>query len=131
MKRNPVIPYALIAVLGITLMIILSFVGLNQVDKVQEEHKNGGEQQQEEGGGESEGGESSSANPEQIFKNNCASCHGSDLSGGVGPNLQKVGSKLSVEDIKGIITNGKGSMPPNLIQGEKKTAVANWLAEKK
>ncbi|MFC0522580.1 cytochrome c550 [Pontibacillus salicampi] len=126
MKRNPVIPYALIAVLGITLMIIVSFVGLNQGEKAKED-PHGGDNQQE----ESEGGGESSADPEQIFQNNCASCHGSDLSGGAGPGLKQVGSKLSKEDISGIITNGRGSMPPGLISGEKKEAVASWLAEKK
>ncbi|MYL55154.1 c-type cytochrome [Pontibacillus yanchengensis] len=65
--------------------------------------------------GESEGnsGDTASINTEaagyEIFKQNCASCHGQELGGGAGPNL--VNSKLSQDEIKQIVTNGKGSMP--------------------
>lgn len=122
MKRNPVMPYALIAVLGITLMIVISFVGLNQMDQVK-------------GDGEGKDGEKSeeqaTTDPEKIYEQNCLSCHGSDLSGQVGPSLQKVGSKLSKDDIANIIKNGKGSMPPQQLGNEQVSAIATWLSEKK
>ncbi|KGX88903.1 cytochrome c550 [Pontibacillus litoralis] len=121
MKRNPVIPYVMIAVIGITMMIIVSFVALNQAEKAEEAKENGGEQQQEEG--------ASSGDPEEIFQQNCASCHGSDLSGGAGPPLKGVGSKLSEEDIANVIQNGQGTMPPGLISGEEKDSVSKWLSE--
>ena len=77
------------------------------------------------------GGGDTAASAEQIYKQNCASCHGQDLSGGVGPNLQKVGSKYSKEQIKEIIANGRGAMPAGIIKGEDADKVAEWLASKK
>jgi mono/diheme cytochrome c family protein len=67
-----------------------------------------------------------------LFKANCASCHGQNLEGMVGPNLTKVGSKYSADDIAKIIKEGKGGMPPGMLKkGEEIKAVAQWLAEKK
>ncbi|MER2123423.1 MAG: cytochrome c551 [Exiguobacterium indicum] len=69
---------------------------------------------------------------EKIFANNCASCHGNNLEGNVGPNLTKVGSKYSSEEIQEIIKNGKGQMPAGILKDDKEImAVADWLAEKK
>ncbi|MFP7278071.1 cytochrome c [Exiguobacterium indicum] len=69
---------------------------------------------------------------EKIFANNCASCHGNNLEGNVGPNLTKVGSKYSSEEIQKIIKNGKGQMPAGILKDDKEImAVADWLAEKK
>ncbi|ALA70037.1 cytochrome C551 [Geobacillus stearothermophilus 10] len=84
----------------------------------------------EKNGGSNGGGDTAAA-AEQIFKQNCASCHGQDLSGGVGPNLQKVGSKYSKDEIKNIIANGRGAMPAGIIKGEDADKVAEWLAAKK
>lgn len=121
MKRNPVIPFAMIAVIGILTMFIISWVGVGQNEAIKNEGENGGEKQEE-----------ASAKPEDIFQNNCATCHGADLSGGNGPNLQTVGSKYSKDEIKEIILNGKGqAMPAGLIPAEEATVVAEWLAEKK
>ncbi|MFC4183210.1 cytochrome c551 [Saccharococcus thermophilus] len=75
------------------------------------------------------GGDTAAA--EQIFQQNCASCHGKDLSGNVGPNLQKVGSKYSKDEIKKIIENGRGGMPAGVIKGADVDKVAEWLASKK
>lgn len=78
------------------------------------------------------GGTTDSASAEQIFQNNCASCHGSDLSGGMGPDLTKVGSRYSADEIKGFIKNGKGDMPPQKqVSKEDRQTVASWLAKKK
>ncbi|MGP4067706.1 cytochrome c550 [Halobacillus sp. B29] len=123
MRRNPVIPFAIIAVLGIVAMIIVSAAGINQREAIQNEEENGGEQQQE---------ETANANPEEMFQSQCASCHGGNLEGGTGPNLTEVGSRYSAEEIQDIIVNGKGSaMPAGLYTGEKAAALAEWLAEKK
>jgi cytochrome c551 len=68
-----------------------------------------------------------------VFKQNCISCHGVNLEGGVGPNLQKVGTKYSKDQIVGIITNGRGAMPSfkGKISDNEIGALADWLAAKK
>jgi len=74
----------------------------------------------------------SAVDAEKIFANNCASCHGNNLEGNVGPNLTKVGSKYSSEEIQEIIKNGKGQMPAGILkEDEEIVAVADWLADKK
>jgi cytochrome c551 len=67
----------------------------------------------------------------KIFDQKCSGCHGGDLTGGMGPNLTKVGSKYSKDDILGIIKNGKGQMPANVVSGDDANHVAEWLAAKK
>src|SRR5690625_3955074 len=123
MKKNAVVPYAIIAVLGILTVIIISFVGINQRDDIAEEDEKG------EATEETQEGETSD-DPEAIFESNCASCHGSDLSGGAGPDLTKVGSDHSEEDIQDIIINGQGDMPPGMATDEEAEVLAGWLAEK-
>lgn len=74
----------------------------------------------------------SGGDAEKIFSQKCSSCHGGNLEGGVGPNLQKVGAKYSKDDILGIIKNGKsGGMPAGLISGDDADKVATWLSGKK
>ncbi|MFD2925995.1 cytochrome c550 [Halobacillus naozhouensis] len=120
MKRNPVIPFAIIAVLGILAMIVISGIGVNQKEAIQNEEEGGAQEQ------------TANASPEEMFQAKCASCHGGDLSGGVGPNLQQVGSRYSAKEIQDIIINGKGSqMPAGLYTGEQAAKLAQWLAEKK
>lgn len=78
----------------------------------------------------SDGGNTSAA--EKIVAQKCASCHGGDLKGSVGPALNKIGAKYSKEEILGIIKNGKGGgMPAGLISGDDADKVATWLAAKK
>lgn len=119
MRKNPVLPYAIIALLGVLAVVIISFVGIGQRDDLANEGQNGEETQE----GETAGSE------EEIFQANCAACHGADLSGGAGPDLTQVGSKYSAEEIAEIIQEGLGSMPGGLVQGEEQTALAEWLSE--
>lgn len=63
---------------------------------------------------------------EEIYKDSCASCHGGDLSGGMGPEL--TGNGLSADEISNIIENGQGSMPPVNLSEEDRSEVANWLS---
>lgn len=77
------------------------------------------------------GGSVDASAAEELYKQNCASCHAQDLSGGVGPELTTIGSKMSAEEIEKIIVDGKGSMPPGLLTGDDAKLVAEWLAEKK
>ncbi|WP_404329905.1 cytochrome c551 [Mesobacillus maritimus] len=86
------------------------------------------------GGGGDEGGgdgDTASANGETLYAQSCAGCHGGDLQGGAGPELAAIGAKYSQEEIENIIANGQGTMPPKLLEGEKASAVAEWLAAKK
>lgn len=80
------------------------------------------------------GGETTTASagdPQKLYEQKCSSCHAIDLSGGVGPELTKIGSALSKEEIETVILEGKGTMPRGLLKGAEATAVADWLAEKK
>jgi cytochrome c551 len=70
-------------------------------------------------------------NAETIASQKCFSCHGDNLKGATGPNLQKIGSKYSKDEILEILKNGKGGMPPNVISGSDADKVATWLSEKK
>lgn len=77
---------------------------------------------------------SSSATPdaEKIVQQSCISCHGNNLEGSVGPNLTKIGSELSKDQILDILKNGKsGGMPAGLITGADAEAVAQYLSQKK
>ncbi|MGE7183733.1 cytochrome c551 [Peribacillus sp. NPDC006672] len=67
----------------------------------------------------------------KIYENKCSSCHAVNLEGGVGPNLTKVGSRLSKADIEKVIVNGRDGMPKAIIQGKEASMVAEWLAEHK
>jgi len=68
-----------------------------------------------------------------IFKANCVACHGVDLEGGAGPNLTKVGTKMSQVQIAAQINNGKGNMPPfnKILKPAEVTNLAKWLNAKK
>lgn len=69
---------------------------------------------------------------EKVYKKNCASCHGQDLTGISAPGLEDVGSKYSAEEIEDIIENGKGTMPAmKQVTEEDRTVLAEWLASKK
>jgi cytochrome c551 len=76
-------------------------------------------------------GKYDAATAETLFKNNCASCHGQNLEGAVGPNLTHVGGKYTKEQILEILKNGKGSMPGGLVKDGDAETVAAWLADKK
>lgn len=68
---------------------------------------------------------------DDLYQQSCSQCHGGDLVSGGAPDLNKIGSKFSKDDILGIIENGKGNMPAGLLTGNDAEAVASWLAEKK
>ena len=88
------------------------------------------------GGGEDDAGSGSdttagAGDAETFYNQKCSSCHGGELQGGAGPELAAIGSKYSQEEIEGIIANGQGIMPKELLKGEDASAVAEWLAGKK
>jgi cytochrome c550 len=46
----------------------------------------------------------------------------------MGPALKGVGDRLSKDEIKETITNGRGNMPAGLVKPEEADAMADWLA---
>ncbi len=69
-----------------------------------------------------------------VWARNCASCHGSSGSGGVGPKLNE-GAVLqtfpNIKDQIDLIANGKGTMPSytGRLTGEEMQAVARYSRE--
>jgi cytochrome c550 len=122
MKRNPLIPFAVIAALGIVLMIVVSVWGGHAAHERAAKENGASTEQKANGANQS---------PDKIFQQNCSSCHGQNLEGGVGPNLQHIGSKMSKNQILNQIKNGGGQMPGNIIQGKAAEKVADWLSKKK
>jgi mono/diheme cytochrome c family protein len=61
------------------------------------------------------------------------SCHGSNLEGRPGPNLQKIGSTKTKDQILTQITKGTNRMPgfEKTIQAADIEVLAAWLADKK
>lgn len=119
MKRNPLLPFALIAFVGIILMVVLSYQGLNKASELAKQKSGGSTSTQV------------ANKPEDIVKNVCSTCHGGNLEGGVGPKLATIGSELSADQIKTILLNGKGNMPAGLVSAQDAEAMSKWLAAKK
>jgi YVTN family beta-propeller protein len=71
------------------------------------------------------------AEVKELYGKSCLACHGADLSGASGPNLQQVGSRYTKEDIEHILLHGKGSMPGGLISDEEASKLADWLSNMK
>jgi cytochrome c551 len=105
----------------------------NNEEATEEQTDENADEGADEGNGDSgEEGTVDTAAAEKVFQNNCASCHGGDLGGGMGPALTNVGADHSADDIVEIIKNGKGSMPAqDQVSDEDADLVANWLATKK
>jgi cytochrome c550 len=118
MNRNPVIPFVVIMVFGIGLMFLLSFKGVGDSKEIAKEQENGGK---------TEESANASAKPEDIYKQNCISCHGDAYQGGVGPALKGVGDRRSADEIKDIITNGKNSMPSGLVKEDQAEDMVKFL----
>lgn len=119
MGRKLVLPYAIIAIIGIVTVIIISYVGVEQRNTIQNPDEGSGEVEE--------------LDAEAIFKKTCASCHGGDLAGDSAPGLTDVGSKYSEDEIKTIITEGtegtEGVMPGGLATPEETAELAEWLSE--
>jgi polyvinyl alcohol dehydrogenase (cytochrome) len=46
-----------------------------------------------------------------IYQQNCALCHSTDGAGGSGPSLVGVGDRYTVDDLRAIVQDGRGTMP--------------------
>lgn len=132
MNKNPIIPFLLIIFLGVGLVFLLSSQGANQEEEgeevaTEEGSEGGGEEGSEEGG---EGASSGDVDAEGIAQNSCASCHGEDFSGGMGPAL--AGTGLGEDEFTDIVRNGQGSMPAfdeSQVSGEELTALYEFFSE--
>ena len=63
---------------------------------------------------------------EQLFAENCATCHGeSGSGGGVGPRLS--GSDVSPDEARSTVENGSGVMPAGLVEGQELEDVLAYL----
>lgn len=122
MKRNPIIPFLLIMVLGVFAMFLMSFKGIGDMKEIASE-KGGGEEQTEE----------TAAAPEELYQQKgCVACHGGDYQGvGSNPALIGVGDRLSHDEITDILVNGKGTMPQGLLTEEQAPEMAEWLSSLK
>ncbi|AGT32819.1 cytochrome C' [Geobacillus genomosp. 3] len=117
MNRNPLIPFFIIMAFGIVLTFVLSFKGLGDAKEMAEEKKGGEKTEQ-----------AAEFNPEQFYQQTCASCHGQSYEGGVGPALKGVGERLSADQIKDVLQNGRGGMPGGLVPADNLDAMTKWLA---
>lgn len=137
MNKNPIIPFLLIIFLGVGLVFLLSSQGANQEEEGEEvATEEGSEEGSEEGGGEEgseEGGDGASSgdvDAEGVAQNSCASCHGEDFSGGMGPAL--AGTSLAEDEFTDIVRNGQGSMPAfseDEVSDEELTAMYEMFSE--
>ncbi|CEA00569.1 Cytochrome c-551 precursor [Jeotgalicoccus saudimassiliensis] len=94
-----------------------------------EETADSGEESGEEGGGE-ETASSGDVDAEGIARDNCASCHGQDFSGAMGPAL--AGTSLAEDEFTSIVRDGQGSMPAfsaDQIADEELTALYQFFTE--
>jgi mono/diheme cytochrome c family protein len=69
---------------------------------------------------------------EQVFANNCATCHGADGRGrSNAPSLEDIEDRYSLEDQVVLITGGRGGMPPfsSRLSDEEIEAVARYERE--
>ncbi|WP_280768484.1 c-type cytochrome [Salipaludibacillus daqingensis] len=117
MRGKPLFPFAVTAILGIGLIIVLSFVGINLGPDTATEN------------GEENNEEQTFDDPielgESIYEGQCASCHGGELEGGAGPALDT--GEHSSEDILNAISEGPGTMPADLVSGEEADAVTEYI----
>src|SRR5699024_10150327 len=131
MNRNPVIPFILIIFLGIGLVFLLSSQGATS-DHGEEEQTASVEGGAEDGGGAEDVGDDASSgdfDAEGCASDNCASCHGEDFSGGMGPAL--AGTSLDEGTFTETVRNGKGQMPAfsqDQIADEDLTALYEFMA---
>ena len=119
LKRSPLLPFGIIMVVGILVMLLLSFKGIGDSKDLAAELEGGDVQT-----------EQVAANPEEIYQSSCIGCHGNQYEGsGSTPALIGVGERLSLEEIEDIVVNGKNKMPSGLVSPEHAGDMAEWLSD--
>ncbi|MBF0753684.1 cytochrome c [Jeotgalicoccus nanhaiensis] len=79
---------------------------------------------------EDSGASSGDVDAEGIAQSTCASCHGEDFSGAVGPAL--AGTSLSEDEFEETVRNGSGQMPAyseDQINNEELSALYTFFSE--
>ena len=117
--KNPIVPFLLIFSLGIGLIFFMSLYGIEQKEEIAKKAE----------GNTTEEADVARFDPD-VAIGKCVSCHGGDLTGGMGgqaPSL--VGTKLSKEELVDIIQNGiPGTvMPGNLVPAEHLDEMADYI----
>src|SRR5699024_10860193 len=123
----------LLLITGLILAMILVACGGNDNNNNNTENNDGTDNNTEEtNNNDTDNNNDTTASAEEVYKNNCASCHGDDLEGeGDAPGLEAVGSDMSEDEIREQIEDGGDGMPGGLIEGEEADQVAQWLSDKK
>jgi cytochrome c550 len=116
MNRNPIIPFILIMVFGIGLTFFLSIKGLGDMEELAKDHE--GEEQTE---------APAEFDPANHYSQSCIGCHGQNYEGDFGPALTGIGDRLSKEEIKDVLVNGRGSMPGGLVSPDNADQMVEWL----
>ncbi|HIW38064.1 MAG TPA: cytochrome c [Candidatus Jeotgalicoccus stercoravium] len=89
---------------GLSMVLVLGACGGSDEEGTEEEGTEEGATTEEDSSASS-----GDVDAEGIARDNCASCHGEDFSGGVGPAL--AGTSLSEADFEETVRNGQGQMP--------------------
>ncbi|MET3682965.1 cytochrome c551 [Alkalibacillus flavidus] len=80
-------------------------------------------------GGNADGGDSANetAQGEELYQQNCVSCHGEDLGGGAGPDLTTAGDNYDQSEVVSIILEGQGGMPAQDVSDSEAEAIAEFV----
>lgn len=138
--RNPLTWVAPIMVIILIVPLLLFHIGGGGEGGEGEDGDDGGgepvatdESSEEDSEGEESGSEeadSGDVDAEGVARDNCASCHGEDFSGEMGPALD--GTELAEEEFETIVREGQGSMPSfddGQVSDEELTAMYDFFTE--
>lgn len=109
MNNNPAIPFLLIILLGIGLVFLLSAYGADQMNNESDtaDSSESTEESDDSGDDGEETASTSDFDPETFARDNCASCHGQDFTGGMGPDIHGI----DPESFMSTVREGQGPMP--------------------
>lgn len=119
MRGKPLIPFAIIGVIGIFLMVTLSLIGQGQRADMYADGEEAVEEIVE--------FDDPIAAGEELVGGSCIGCHGQNLEGASGPALTSLEGKYSAEEIADIVLNGIGSMPAMPVNEVEADAIAQYL----
>lgn len=78
-------------------------------------------------------GQATAEDGEAVYRAaSCFSCHGADLEGASGANLQEVGARLSEDQIRTVVVEGTNIMPGGMVEDpEDLDHLVEWLSNQK